>query len=219
MQRIVTDDELFSDGDPQNNVKGTLLVSAWLNAVQEEIAAAIELFGVTLDPEDNNQLSKLMAAYSNRPGDFIFLPYEPTAGQRIERHILEGNGGSVLDADYPEILTAWGGKVYGNVDGTHFNLPSLSGYFPRFWNHGGVIDPNAAVRTDRGDGTVGDHVGTIQTDQLKSHSHQKANANIQGFTTGSFQFVVGNAITDPSGLTGGDETRPKNIYIWGGIFY
>ena len=216
---------MFSDGDPQNNVKGTLLVAAWLNAVQEELAAVIELLGVTLDPEDNNQLSALLAAYSNRPGDFIFLPYEPTTGQMVARRILEGNGGSVLDSDYPEILTAWGGKIYGNVDSTHFNLPLLSGYFPRFWNHGAGIDPDATSRTSRGDGTTGDYVGTRQEGQIKSHLHMgnsydtpgSVNPSGTGFYQGGTNIVTAAASSCPS--FGGTETRPKNIYIWGGIFY
>ena len=157
--------------------------------------------------------------YSNCPGDFIFLPYAPTAQQMLDRRILEGNGGSVLDTDYPDILVVWGGKIYGNVDATHFNLPPLSGYFPRFWDHGAGIASNAANRTNRGDGTSGDKVGTLELDEIKAHNHSFSRLinNILGAQGGtSFPVTVG---PDSTGSTGGLETRPKNIFIWGGIFY
>jgi hypothetical protein len=232
-----------------------------------------------------------------QPGDFVFLPYEPTTGQMMNRGLLEGNGGSVLDADYPEILVAWGGKIYGNVDATHFNLPFLSGQLPRFWDHGAGIDPGATVsitgdttsgaatiinvssmanvevgmlitgtgipasstilsidsttqvtisnnatatassvaltltnRTDRGDGTTGDAVGTFQDSQNKKHDHFiEAGSFGSGGGTGNFVYLPvdhgGTSRTPQSGINiytgyqGSAETRPKNINIWGGIKY
>lgn len=284
MYRIVTGSGLFSDGDPASGTKGTLVTAAWLNDVQEEIAACIELFGDDLNAGDNNQLSKLLNAYSNRPGDFIFLPYQPTAQQMIDRRILQGNGGSVLDADFPEILAAWGGKIYGNVDATHFNLPALSGYFPRFWDSGAGVDPDASLvksvnrtvgspiitgfntqylevgmyatgigipsgaiissinsstavtlsanavstgssnvtftnRGNRGDGTIGDHVGTYQQDKFISHSHDSICSFTSGGTLNRALATDGNATGVQTTVAGGNETRGKNIYIWGGVFY
>ncbi len=156
---------------------------------------------------------------SSRAGDFVFLPYEPTSAQMLARNMLEGNGGSLLDADYPNILTAWGGKIYGNVDSTHFNLPPLSGYLPRFFDNGAGIDPDAASRTDRGDGTTGDNVGTPQDDELKSHAHT-INAPFTNAGGGTLYGGTGAGLGSPTiAATGGNETRSKNIYIWGGILY
>lgn len=60
MQRIDTTDELFSDGDPQNNVKGTRVTAEWLNTLQEELANAIEGFEYELDPAKQDQLLTLL---------------------------------------------------------------------------------------------------------------------------------------------------------------
>jgi microcystin-dependent protein len=55
------------------------------------------------------------------------------------------------------------GTIWGPGNGTStFNLPNLLGYFPRFASLGSGVDPDAASRTNRGDGVTGDHVGTKQ---------------------------------------------------------
>ncbi len=230
MDRIDTTDGLFLDGNPATGTKGSLVTATWLNNVQEEIARAVELLGGTLDSEDREQLGSLLKSYSNRPGDFIFLPYEPTTAQMTERRILLANGGSVLDTDFPDILTAWGGKVFGNIDSTHFYLPLLCGYFPRFWDHGAGVDPDAATRTDRGDGTSGDVVGSIQGHMYELHDHgipPYISPDTGGYAQGA-SIVSGEGCLHQSGVgfvngiqvaSGGNETRPKNIYIWGGVFF
>lgn len=73
----------------------------------------------------------------------------------------------VLDARLFGII----GTRYGSPDPDHFNVPDMRGQFVRGWSHGSGFDPDAATRTNRGDGTAGDHVGTKQTDQFKSHTH------------------------------------------------
>lgn len=64
-----------------------------------------------------------------------------------------------------------------------FILPFRNGYFDRGWDNGHGKDPDAATRTDRGDGTVGDHVGTIQTNDYKAHSHLVNANNTAGITS------------------------------------
>ena len=64
------------------------------------------------------------------------------------------------------------GTDYGSGDGsTTFNIPDRRGLFPRSWDHGRGVDPDRSSRTDRGDGTTGDHVGTRQGDEFRSHYH------------------------------------------------
>lgn len=227
MQLIKTGDNLFSDGNPATGTLGTRVTAAWLNAVQAEIANAITGFGVALDDEADDQLYTILDQIMNNmsgyaPGDFLFLPYEPTAQQMLDRGVLPGNGGSVLDADYPDILTAWGGKIYGNADATHFYLPPLCGYFPRFWDGGAGVDPDAATRLDRGDATTGDAVGTTQGDQNKLHTHDSYSYQQTGLTPYYAKSdLCSNGIASAVETTssGGAEARSKNIYIWGGVFY
>ena len=226
MRRIGTDNGLFIGGDPASGTQGTRVTAEWLNAVQEEIAKAMELLGGTLDPAVPDQLgSLLLSRIGGRPGDFIFLPYAPTSAQMAERKILQGNGGSVLDSDFPKIIEAWGGKIFGKVDDSHFNLPPLSGYFPRFWNHGAGVGPDAQARLNRGDGTSGDVVGSRSMDSIRSHAHQIL-MRVVGDTSNSGRVAkshsAGQADTiggQPVQPFGGNQTAPMNIYIWGGVFY
>lgn len=46
MQPITTDDGLFKAGDPFNNIQGTAVTAAWLNAVQGELLAIIVAAGL-----------------------------------------------------------------------------------------------------------------------------------------------------------------------------
>ncbi len=63
------------------------------------------------------------------------------------------------------------GTMYGSPDPSSFRVPDLRGQFVRGWSHSSGVDPDAASRTNRGDGAAGDHVGTKQADQIRSHSH------------------------------------------------
>ncbi|MEX3688847.1 glycosyl hydrolase family 28-related protein [Paraburkholderia sp. BR14263] len=56
MQRVDSPDNRFHDGNPEEGVLGTFVMAAWLNALQEEVANAIESTGVQLDPTRYTQL-------------------------------------------------------------------------------------------------------------------------------------------------------------------
>lgn len=57
-----TIDGLFTEGDPTTAIPATTVTAAWLNAVQEEIAAVVEGAGLALNKPDNGQLSAAIAA-------------------------------------------------------------------------------------------------------------------------------------------------------------
>ena len=163
-------------------------------------------------------------ANANWPGDLIELPYEPSSGQKLSRRIIECDGSSLLRTEYPDLFAVIG-VTYGNADGTHFNLPDMRGLFKRVFDNGAGIDPDAATRTDRGDGTIGDEVGTQQASANLAHDHDSPT----GVTdTGTTYEVPSTTSTDdaydyvksaPTASVGEAESRPKNIYIWQGIFY
>jgi len=142
------------------------------------------------------------------------------AGETVPTGWLECNGASVSATTYPALATALVSVensvnyIYGGtVAGGNFNLPDLRGKFARGWDHGAGNDPDAAARTDRGDGVTGNYVGTMQADGFKSHTHAynvpSATEPQSGNTT---QCYVGTAPT-ASGATGGNETRPVNINL------
>lgn len=96
MQRINTPDSLFHDGDQSTGVQGTLVLSDWLNAVQEELAKAVEGLGLTLDPAQSNQLlTALLSSFVNVSGDVmtgnLTLP---------ELHVMDANARVRRDGNF-----------------------------------------------------------------------------------------------------------------------
>lgn len=47
----------FTGGNPGARIPPTVVTAAWLNGVQEEMCRLIEAQGITLDPEDQDQLA------------------------------------------------------------------------------------------------------------------------------------------------------------------
>jgi len=129
---------------------------------------------------------------------------------------LECDGSAISRTSYAALFTAIG-TVHGVGDGsTTFNLPDYRGQFLRGWDNGAGTDPDAASRTDAGDGsTTGDNVGTKQADELESHSHtlnkyKNATAAADRNTCDSGGAAAGTATTN---TTGGNETRPTNVNV------
>ncbi len=125
---------------------------------------------------------------------------------------LERDGAAVSRTTYANLFAVIG-TDYGSGDGsTTFNLPDHRGSFSRYWDHGAGNDPDAASRTDRGDATTGDNVGTEQDHELQSHSHDILGA-LNG-QSGSNRRVVNTASVTvrTTNATGGNETRPINHY-------
>lgn len=126
------------------------------------------------------------------------------------------DGTSYLVANFPD-LHAYLGDAYGGDGGTNFNVPDYRGNFLRMQDQGAGVDPNAAARTDRGDGTTGDNPGTRQADEFGSHQHGLPAVfphSIVNLPTGSNPRQLGfgspgSVFTD---FEGGDETRPVNVY-------
>jgi hypothetical protein len=132
---------------------------------------------------------------------------------------LEEDGSAISRTTYAALFAAIGTR-YGVGDGsTTFNLDDKRGRFMRGWDHGAGTDPDAAARTDSGDGsTTGDHVGTKQADAFKAHTHDLYK---DGFEDGLGGGIVYGATYTNSGSgsdtgtisTGGNETRPTNITV------
>lgn len=192
----------FVDGNPALGTLGTLLTAAFLNAMQEHVHDGADIDGHC--PLINGvPAGASMAWHTETP---------PTGW-------LECDGASLSRATYAALFAAIG-TTYGNADGTHFNLPDLRGKFIRGWAHGQATDPDRASRTDRGDGTTGDHVGTKQAESFKAHVH---NVFVHWFggpklsQTGSDINGGYNDNVTVTGLdtasTGGNETRPINTNV------
>ena len=133
---------------------------------------------------------------------------------------LECDGSAILRATYSSLFANIG-TTYGAGNGsTTFNIPDYRGYFLRFWAHGSAVDPDRLTRTDRGDGTTGDSVGTKQAQGIESHAHYFTwQSSISGSVTGKMVLghLYNNQWSTPTpynmGYAGSTETRPVNINV------
>jgi len=131
---------------------------------------------------------------------------------------LECNGASISRTTYAALFEVLGTR-YGSTDGNSFNLPDLRGQFLRGWDHSAGVDPDSGSRTDRGDGTTGDHVGTRQEGQIQSHKHNITARDIAGTYGGDQNFWEIGGGGKSTEHTGGNETRPRNINVMWVIKY
>lgn len=125
--------------------------------------------------------------------------------------------GSAVSRTTYSALFAIIGVMYGAGDGsTTFNLPDCRGQFPRCYAGGSTSDPEAASRTNRGDGTTGNVVGTKQSFSNKYHDHAhtfSTGAGIGGAEVNALYTTNTISIQIYVDYSGGNEARPKNIYV------
>ena len=142
---------------------------------------------------------------ANPVGTIITFPMET-----VPTGYLECNGQAVSRTTYANLFSVIGTR-YGNGDGsTTFNLPDYRGQFLRGYDNGAGIDPDAATRTDSGNGTTGDAVGTKQNNQMLTHSH-----NINPPATNTSNNGNHNHLVDPPNTatsTNGNHRHYTNIY-------
>jgi len=75
---------------------------------------------------------------------------------------------SILSTDVANTVAL---KTEIGINSFSYTVIDLRGYLVRGWADGVGTDPDRAARLDRGDGTTGDHPGTIQPWQIQSHTH------------------------------------------------
>lgn len=127
---------------------------------------------------------------------------------------LECNGAAVSRTTYAALFAVIS-TTYGAGDGsTTFNLPDYRGRFLRGWANGSTTDPDAASRTDRGDGQTGDKVGTKQADVIKTHINSVDPPSTSANTTGSHTHNINTVYYDSgtSGLVAG--AKPEGYDSW-----
>jgi len=118
------------------------------------------------------------------------------------------DGSLYLVADWPLLFAAIG-AIYGGDGVTDFAVPDYRGEFLRGTDRGAGVDPDAGARTDRGDGTGGDVIGSRQGDEFRAHNHS-ANSQV-----GPFNGQPAGGVATIAGVTGdagGNETRGRNVY-------
>lgn len=148
------------------------------------------------------------------PGTFFWF-----AGTSPPTGSLLCDGTAISRTTYSALFAAIG-EAHGQGDNaTTFNLPDIEGRFIRGRDNAAGRDPDAATRTAAATGgNSGDAVGSVQDDQFESHTHG-LNAPANTPTTGGASRVSGSGSTTATSATGGNETRPINIYLLPCIVY
>lgn len=139
------------------------------------------------------------------------------SGASAPSNYLLCDGTSYLQSDFPGLFAVIG-TAYGSADGTHFNVPDFRGMFPRGVTGASGNDPDASSRTaNNSGGNTGNNVGSQQSSEFASHVHSE-----QVFAAGSnggpipVGFTTVGALQAPNtntAATGGNETRPINLYV------
>jgi microcystin-dependent protein len=192
-------------------------------------AADVQTADVPMQPVDGPAQAQLGVP----PGTIIAF-----GGAVAPEGWLVCDGSTVSRATYASLFNAI--RInFGSGDGIeNFNLPDLRGRFLRGTDNGAGRDPDVAGRTASNDGgSIGDAVGSLQSDQFASHRHaltDPGHSHIMATTNGipgavetpsptssGFDYVSGGATPTVSvsttgiteAATGGSETRPQNVAI------
>ena len=137
----------------------------------------------------------------------------PFATSSAQTGFLVCDGSSVNKVTYADLFAKID-FMYGGTGNT-FDLPDYRGEFLRGFDDGAGNDPDAGSRTNRGDGTTGDNVGTKQGHQLDNHEHSVRYRFDQDGTGGTnTPFLdTGGGNSDLTTSSGGNETRPRNVNV------
>ena len=149
------------------------------------------------------------------------------------------DGSSLSRVEFPGLFGVIGTSFGGT--GSSFNLPDFRGVFPRGVNGNRTSpynDPDATLRVSAySGGASGNFVGSYQNHEIAVHGHTLSyngehNHTWNGYWTAASgsgnqcrsRNTLGGDPTDPAtsisgqhshtvGVTGGNETRPKNLYV------
>ena len=104
-------------------------------------------------------------------------------GQEIEQKLKElralcqfGSGKETVHISFHLNSEGWLTEIRErtpeSLKGVGISMQNLRGEFIRGWSNGSSNDPDRASRTNSGDGTTGDNVGTKQADAFQGHRHR-----------------------------------------------
>lgn len=208
-------------------------------AERAEADAEAAAAGVSLPAIAGGDADKILQVKDDESGyELVAYPTVPDAvptgtlmmwaSASVPTGFLECDGSALSQTTYSDLYAVLGG-IYGS-DASNFNLPDMRGRFPRGWDHGVGLDPDAADRTDRGDATAGDNIGTKQADANDSHYHSANPPSANSSTTGSHihsivpfyktgkqvqsgggDWVIGTGQLPQNTVSGGNHSHSTNI--------
>jgi microcystin-dependent protein len=179
---------------------------------------------ISIDADTTNEIQSITIINDSlkiSKANSVYLPTMPAGsiisygGRSIPTGWLLCDGNTVSRTQYINLFIAID-SVWGNGDGySTFHLPDLRGQFLRGVSGTSNFDPDTTLRIAKyNGGNTGNKVGSFQNDELKSHNHY---VTMSSYPTGS-NGVFANGGTFSGGgtvnSTGGNETRPKNAYVY-----
>jgi microcystin-dependent protein len=137
-------------------------------------------------------------------------------GRNIPNGWLLCDGNMISRIQYNNLFLAID-SVWGNGDGfSTFHLPDLRGQFLRGVSANSNVDPDTTLRIAKfNGGNTGNKVGSYQVDEFKVHNHSSNFGTasgcgpMAGLSNGTFY-----CNPSVSNNSGGNETRPKNAYVY-----
>lgn len=175
-------------------------------------------------------------SYQQYAGEIITF-----AGTTCPTGTLLADGAVYARTLEPNLFAAIG-CAHGCTTGTTFSVPDLRGRFIRYMDSGTGRDPDAGSRTlAAAGGNTGNNIGTLQGHAFASHTHTQqphghnvlgANSTPAGIADptsrglAGYQTTTGYILNSPAlgtpyieqttavnDSTGGNETRPINVYM------
>lgn len=139
---------------------------------------------------------------------------------KIKEGWLECDGRSVSKHDYPELYDAIS-VIYGGNGAPNFNLPDLRGMFLRGVDGGRGKDPDPNDRQAPDGTSRSSGVGSTQDDLFGRHDHVTDGNSAFGLGTHDTYYSAGDGADHfgrgrnmRTSVEGGNETRPKNVYVY-----
>jgi microcystin-dependent protein len=141
-------------------------------------------------------------------------------GTTVPNGWLLCDGSAVSRSGYAALYAVITNSSGAGNGSTTFNLPDMRGMFLRGVDGNANRDPDKASRTaPASGGNSTNAVGSIQSDEFKSHTHQYQlnNDAALNFSSGTHAprtpETTGLYTTVLTQNAGGSETRPKNVYV------
>lgn len=198
----------YKDGDRALGIAPTDFNAASFNAIQEEIANAIEYYGTTLDPGDLHQLSLALRKSVGIGAVCFFAMSSAPSGW------LKANGAAISRSTYAALFAAIG-TTFGVGDGaTTFNIPDLRGEFIRGWDDGKGTDSGRVFGSAQGQA-----VNTAGVQLREASTTWTAASTGIGSSMAYFENADIPAYGTNIAVLGGTETRPLNIALLACIKY
>lgn len=208
--------DIKRDIDLQITESGELLLNSTMPAAKLTINGDLEVNGKI---ETNVKVTETLEVLRN-----IIEHLNPVGSIQAFGGTVEPEGWLICDGrevsrtTYAELFAIIG-ISFGEGDGVNtFNLPDLTGKFLRgvSKNADGTdrpeSDPDRDYRTSINGGSSGNNVGSYQADELKNHNHDYILYAGKWGRASDAGAWTGNSSAKTSSF-GGNETRPKNVYV------